>query len=301
MNKEGGAIALSALQDYTVVDLETTSNNPAFAKIIEAAAVRYRDGKETARFCARIKPKGKFNNESMEINGITEEMLKDAKGPEEVIPEFVRFVGNDVLMGYNINSYDRVVLKRYFSKYAGTEIQNETVDVLSIDKKLYPGGKIGHKLTDAASRLGIDTEGAHCALTDCLICSAVFYKLLAQIEQDPNLKEALEKKTGTQKKISEYKANSTENGEDGPLNGVKVVITGELHGYSKGDAWQLVLDKGGDVTKKVSGKTDILVVADEKRQRGEVTDNERLAIEQIEKGGKIKILSEKEFFELLGI
>lgn len=80
MNKEGGIIALSALQDYTVVDLETTSNNPAFAKIIEAAAVRYRDGKETARFCARIKPKGKFNNESMEINGITEEMLKDDLG-----------------------------------------------------------------------------------------------------------------------------------------------------------------------------------------------------------------------------
>lgn len=99
------------LKDFVSIDLETTGLLPKEDRIIEIAAVRFRDGKEAAVYHSYLNPGREIPSRITELTGITGAMIKDAPRFEEVCPEVLDFIGDDVLMAHHI-SFDFAFLKR---------------------------------------------------------------------------------------------------------------------------------------------------------------------------------------------
>ena len=67
-------------------------------KIIEIGAVLMKDGQELDRFQTFADPGRKLDKKIVELTGITDEMLYGAPKIEEVLPKFLEFVGDRVLV-----------------------------------------------------------------------------------------------------------------------------------------------------------------------------------------------------------
>ena len=70
-------------------------------RIIEIAAVRVVNGEVTEHFDRLINPKRPLSPDAARVNGITEDMVRDAPSAAVVIPEFLEFIGSDTLVAHN--------------------------------------------------------------------------------------------------------------------------------------------------------------------------------------------------------
>ena len=83
------------LKSYIAFDIETTGLSPEENEIIEIGALKVRDGKVQERFMEFIKPRLPIPANITGITGITNDMVEDARGREQVIPDFLQFCGQD--------------------------------------------------------------------------------------------------------------------------------------------------------------------------------------------------------------
>ena len=86
---------------YVVFDLETTGFSPIKDKIIEIGAVKVERGKITERFSTFVNPKVPIPFQITQLTSITDQMVMDAPGIETVLPKFLTFVGDAVLVAHN--------------------------------------------------------------------------------------------------------------------------------------------------------------------------------------------------------
>ncbi len=161
--------------DYTVIDIEINGFYPYESEIIEISALKVRNNASVETFSKLIKPKRRITGFITSLTGITNEMVKDASGIEEAIIEFEKFIGSDILLGYNVN-FDVNFLYDNMMAYIGRPLSNDFVDVLRFSRKALPQLK-SRSQTNVAEYFGISTKGAHRALNDCLICNECYKKL----------------------------------------------------------------------------------------------------------------------------
>ena len=90
------------INDYTVIDLETTGLNPKLDKIIEIGGVKVREGSVVEEFNTFVNPGRKLSERIIELTGITDEEVENAPYIEEILPEFLAFIGEDILLGHNL-------------------------------------------------------------------------------------------------------------------------------------------------------------------------------------------------------
>lgn len=164
--------------DYCVIDIETTGLTPAQDEIIEIAAVRYRNYTRQASFDTFVRPVKRISSFITRLTGITNEMVSDAPYISTAITDFADFVGDDILMGYNVN-FDINFL--YDSLLANTDrkLSNNFVDVLRFARIALPQLP-RRSQTDVAAYYGIPTEGAHRADRDCEICNECYLRLMQE-------------------------------------------------------------------------------------------------------------------------
>jgi len=92
------------LQEWVVIDLETTGLNSTRDAIIELGAVRFREGQEVERYNRFVNPlSDKLPEFIVKMTGITDDDLKDAPMLEIVADEFIEFVGDAPIVGHNIS------------------------------------------------------------------------------------------------------------------------------------------------------------------------------------------------------
>lgn len=159
--------------DYVLYDLETTGIAANYDEVIEISAVKVRGGKIIDEFSTLVNPGRTIPYGASAVNHIYDEMVADAPEFEEVLPLFLAFIGNDILVGHNIASFDMKFLYRDFEKYMGLILPNDFVDTLRLAKIVFPDWK-HRRLGDLANYYGISTVGAHRALTDCKMNQKVF-------------------------------------------------------------------------------------------------------------------------------
>ena len=90
------------INDYVTIDLETTGLSPKYEKIIELGAARVRDGKVTDTFSGFINPGKALPDRIVELTGIKEEDVLAAPYIEDIMEEFLGFLGDDILLGHNL-------------------------------------------------------------------------------------------------------------------------------------------------------------------------------------------------------
>lgn len=123
------------LKSYIAFDLETTGLSPETNEIIEIGALKVQDGKVQERFMEFIMPSEPISARITEITGITNEMVADARRREEVIPAFLDFCGNEVLVGHNI-IFDYSFMKNQ-AELLGLSFEKQGIDTLKIARRVH--------------------------------------------------------------------------------------------------------------------------------------------------------------------
>ncbi len=182
-----GNSLLEFLDDYTVVDIETNGMSSHDCEILEISALRVRDGKVVDSFSSLIAPTQPIHWYITHLTGISAETVKGAPPIEQVLSAFLQFLGDDVIVGYNVN-FDVNFLYDSALRNLGALLTNDFVDVLRFARKQLPH-LYNHKQTTVAQYFGISIDGAHRALTDCYICNACYLKLKSDAEKDSVINE----------------------------------------------------------------------------------------------------------------
>ena len=86
------------------------------------------------------------------------------------------------------------------------------------------------------------------------------------------------------------------------LQGLKICITGDIPGYERSCVERMIMEHGGKPSSGVSGKTDYLIVGtyiDPISGIPTITSKQKKALELIDQGGKIQIISFDSFLSLI--
>lgn len=164
---------------FVAFDVETTGKDVVRDSITEIAAVKVVNGVIVDRFSELVRPiDKKIPADVEEFTGITNEDVINAREIWEVFPDFVKFIGDNVLLGYNNVAFDSQFLVRA-GRYSNIVIENKHFDVMhfSLKFKEQLGISKAVKLVELGKLLNIENPQAHRALTDAETTAKIYLKL----------------------------------------------------------------------------------------------------------------------------
>ncbi|MBA2880817.1 DNA polymerase III epsilon subunit family exonuclease [Desulfosalsimonas propionicica] len=167
---------------YTVLDLETTGLDPLGGdEIVSISAVRIFNFRivpgET--FDRLVNPNRSIGLESIRVHGITDEMVANQPGIEQVLSHFWGFAKESVLVAYCAD-FDLTFLQLK-EQNIGLKFDNPVLDVLLLSLYVHPGQK-DHSLEAIASRLGTRIYPRHTSMGDALTTAEIFLQLIALLK-----------------------------------------------------------------------------------------------------------------------
>ena len=172
--------------DMIVYDLETIDNNPKTAEIIEIAAHRLSAiGSDLESYHQLVKPTGRIPKSSTRIHGINNETVANEPGIEIVLPQFLSFIQDRILIGHNIAEFDNPVLERDLGRYLKRGLSNPYYDTLTTAQRLYP--RESCSLEALSTKFKIEHDTMHRAIEDVQVNRDVFDEL---IKEDLRRREA---------------------------------------------------------------------------------------------------------------
>lgn len=184
---------ISKLFPLVVIDIETTGLE-ATADIIEVAAIKFNEG-FTAESCISMlcKPRKPIPAEATEVNGITDDMVKDCPSFSQIAASVTEYIKGCSLVGHNldfdlkrlfisgvtlsenVSYFDTLKLARYVLKAENRKKYNykseQYEDVEDWDVTDY-------KLDTLCEHYGIYRNDNHRALSDCLATEKLFESLI---------------------------------------------------------------------------------------------------------------------------
>nr|HML46219.1 exonuclease domain-containing protein [Clostridia bacterium] len=162
--------------DVVVLDFETTGLNPKADRIIEIGAVRIHNGQIVSELSLMVNPQRPLPDKIVEITGITDVMLRDAKPFEEHVRELLDFLGDAPVAAHNA-SFDVAFLQNELDR-CGHAWNQPVIDTLAFARKLYPTLK-SHRLGALCKHLGISLKNAHRAVHDARATAKLLLQLMA--------------------------------------------------------------------------------------------------------------------------
>lgn len=117
--------------DFVVFDTELTGLNRRKDEIISIGAVRVRNLKIELghTFDEHVQPKNIDHTDATLIHRITPEQLRQARSLEEVLSDFIEFVGDSVLVGHYV-SLDTSFVDRATRTIFGKKLANPAIDTM---------------------------------------------------------------------------------------------------------------------------------------------------------------------------
>ena len=219
---------------YCVLDIETTGLSFRTEKITELGAVIYKNGEIIDQFECFVNPEKPIPYEVVKVTNITDEMVKDAETIEQVLPKFLEFIGDSVIVAHNAD-FDVGFLK-YFAEQQGLKLENTYIDTLRLARNLFPDYK-KYKLGIIAENLGIKVDVAHRALDDVITLVKVF-KVMIEMLQNNGVKrlddiDKIESGKADFKKLKSYHAIILAKNYVGLKNLYKLISISHLHYFYK--------------------------------------------------------------------
>lgn len=174
-----GKSLIEDLDNYTVVDIETTGMDWNFCNILEISALKVKNKKIVEEFSELINPHEPIPYFIRNLTGITDEMVCEASELEEVLIEFKSFLKNDIIVGHNVN-FDVNFLYDNFLNVLNEPLKNNFVDTLRISRNLLPELK-HHRLDDLIDYYNIRVRDKHRALNDCILTNEVYIDMCSMV------------------------------------------------------------------------------------------------------------------------
>jgi len=137
-------------------------------------------GKELERFQTFVNPRRRLEQKIVELTGITDAMLADAPSIETVLPEFLEFVGDRVLVAHNAD-FDTGFIREACRKQ-GLPYGFTSVDTLILSQNLLPHLN-KFKLDVVSNALSLPDFNHHRAGDDAVTCGLIFHKLTDKLRE----------------------------------------------------------------------------------------------------------------------
>lgn len=165
-------------RELIILDLETTGSQPTKDDIIEIGAVKTVDGEIVDSFSQLIKPKQEIPEYVAMLTGINHKMLANSPDIKEVLPEFLKFCQDHVIVGHNVALFDYRMLKVKANEQ-GYRFEKKAIDTLILARRFLahlPSRRLG----DLCEYYNIDLADAHRAFHD----AKATHELLERLRTD---------------------------------------------------------------------------------------------------------------------
>lgn len=283
------------VEDYCVLDIETTGLSLKYDKVIEIGMLRVRDGKIVDEYSQLINPHRYIDNYITSLTGITNDMVSGMPRIKEVKDDILNFIGDDILLGHH-TSFDKNFLDASFD----CEISNQYLDTLQFSRALYPY-LMNHSLETMAEYLDL-SRNSHRALADC-ITTFELYESIKKTMKEKNLQINDLWKGSNPIKISNIIPKVKRINKNSFFYGKHVAFSGRFRLLPQEEAMQRVVNQGGILDKKVTKKTNYFVFTDrgyDLSQNGEKCPKYQKAKKLKLSGQDINLIIEDDFYILIG-
>ena len=160
--------------EYIVFDIETTGLSQKKNKIIEIGAVKVKDGEEIDRFSEFINPEEPIPYSIEQLTSITDEMVMHAPTVDVILPKFLEFCGDDIVVAHNA-AFDTGFIKKN-ARDLGMKFDNTIMDTMTLSHVLLP--ELGKFTLDRVCKaLNVKNEHHHRAVDDANATAKIFVKL----------------------------------------------------------------------------------------------------------------------------
>ena len=168
--------------EYVVFDTETTGLNPKVDEILSIGAVKVKNNKilTSQTFEFYVKNEKNISAKSIEIHHIRPCDLENARSANEVMKDFLHFIGGRTLVGYYLE-FDIAMVNKYILPILGIKLPNKTIEIseLYYDAQIttIPQGNIDLRFDTILKKCDIPNMGVHNAVNDAVMSAMVFLKL----------------------------------------------------------------------------------------------------------------------------
>ncbi|WP_338028483.1 PolC-type DNA polymerase III [Gottschalkia acidurici] len=166
--------------EYTVFDIETTGLSSKKDRITEIGAVKIKNGEIIDTYSQLINPQVPIPEKITKLTGITDEMVKNEPFIEDIMNDFINFIGDSVLVAHNA-SFDTNFIKTNCERL-NINMDNTILDTLSLSRVLFPDLK-NHKLNTISKHLNISLENHHRAVDDSNATALIFLKCIEILQE----------------------------------------------------------------------------------------------------------------------
>lgn len=290
--------------DFTVIDIETTGLSIKYDDIIEVGALKIRNNTIVDKFNSLVKTDLPLPQKVVKDKGITDKMLEDQPYIKDILPSFLEFIGDDVVLGHNVNFdinfiYDEMQkLEKYFS--------NDFMDTLIISRKLLPNIE-NHKLSTLCEYYKLNRDNNR-SLCDCENILSIYLNLKSQVTDFESYKKLF-------KKRNKYKCNNFKKldakdilptdfkpDEDCLLFNKICVFTGTLEKMPRKQAMQLVVNIGGKCENNITKRSNYLILGNNdycKAIKDGKSSKQKKAEKLILEGQDLQIIPEDTFYDII--
>lgn len=165
---------------YVVFDLETTGAKAPPCRITEIGAYRVENFEVTDEFHTLVNPETPIPPFITSLTGISDEMVKRAPRFCEVVDDFLRFIGDSVLVAHNAR-FDIGFLNHEVGRvYEDYRVANPSLCTVQLSRGLLPHIQ-NHKLKTVANYFSIDLINHHRASDDARATASIFVNLLKDL------------------------------------------------------------------------------------------------------------------------
>jgi len=225
-----------SLHDTCVVfDIETTGFGPVNDQIIEIGAVKVQDGKIVDKYSTFINPDVPIPYHITQLTSITDEMVMNSPMIDVILPEFLEFCKDSILVAHNASFDVGFITKK--AEFLGIKTDFTVVDTVGMARLLLPHLS-RFKLNTISKELGISLENHHRAVDDAGATAEIFVKFIEMLKEKGvttlEQLEAMNVMTPDMiKKLPTYHAILLAKNDTGRINLYKMVSLSHIEYYQR--------------------------------------------------------------------
>lgn len=308
--------------NFVALDFETATSNRSSA--CEVGLTYVEDGRIVKSESWLIKPfENRYDGMNISIHGITPEMTADAPSFNEQWEKLSGCLNGKTVVAH-YSPFDMGVIRDECERCGLPYPEFRFVCSCALSRYVVPG-MYSYGLVPICHYFGIDTETHHRGEVDTVMTAKLMLSLCseAQVESIDHLVDKYGYRFGRfengrytsfcrireysskavlNKFVSEYEADESGFDNENIFFNKEVVFTGKMF-LQRRDLMRMVLDIGGRTKDNVSQTTDFLVVGQQDfRVVGQdgMSSKQKKAMQMINDGALLTILTEAEFFEMMG-
>lgn len=220
---------------FVVFDLETTGFSAEVDRIIEIGAVKIKNGEIVDNFSKFVNPKIPIPFRIEKLTGINDSMVMEAEPIEKILPEFLEFCGDAVMVAHNAGFDTSFIINN--AERLGIKYNPTIMDTVLLAQFVIPNLH-NYKLDTLCKHLAVSLENHHRAVDDAQATAYIYLKMVKMLEERDifdldKLNEAGKLDDEAIKKLHQYHCIILASSEQGRINLYRLISASHLQYFSR--------------------------------------------------------------------